>query len=285
MGDNTAFARPGVFAQAMEQLRWLQPDLVLHVGDLIEGHSSDHDELRRQWRAIEAPVAKAGLPFVCAPGNHDVTTAAAREVWLERRGPRYGSFVHKDALFLVLDSERSQPELRPVETGGLYAKIMEAMKTDEDRAMTMVKDMVAKLEAFGDLMAEIDHADYGEEQLAFVRDNLERHRDVRWTFVVTHKPAWKDRNPQFQQIQALLSDRRYTMFAGHTHRFEHQVIDGAEYITMSTTGAIGHKGRPETMDHIMLVTLADKAPVLCNIRLSGLMDASLQTGHGPSLYA
>src|SRR3569833_4783918 len=37
IGDNTGIARPGEFDAAMPQIGWLKPDIILSVGDLIEG--------------------------------------------------------------------------------------------------------------------------------------------------------------------------------------------------------------------------------------------------------
>lgn len=37
LGDRTGGARPGVYEQAGREIDQLQPDFVMHVGDLIEG--------------------------------------------------------------------------------------------------------------------------------------------------------------------------------------------------------------------------------------------------------
>src|SRR5215831_10708800 len=41
IGDRTGVARPGVFAQAMKQIGWLEPDFIIAIGDLIEGYTDD----------------------------------------------------------------------------------------------------------------------------------------------------------------------------------------------------------------------------------------------------
>lgn len=54
------------------QIDWIigyQPDVVFHVGDLVE-----HPDDIEQWRTISEQVARldtAGIPFVSAVGNHD----------------------------------------------------------------------------------------------------------------------------------------------------------------------------------------------------------------------
>ena len=107
---------------------------------------------------------------------------------------------------------------------------------------------------------------------------ISKYPNPRWTFVVLHKPAWKMQSPAFAQIQAMLKGRSYTVFAGHTHYFTHEVFDGADYINMGTLGGIRQRNGPGTMDHAMLVTLTGSGPVFANQRIAGLMDLDGQTG-------
>ncbi len=93
-----------------------------------------------------------------------------------------------------------------------------------------------------------------------------------------HKPAWKMASPAFAKIQAMLGGRNYTVFAGHTHYFTHDVLDGHDLINMATTGGIMQKQGPGTLDHTMLVTMGPNGPFYANTRLSGLMDVTGETG-------
>jgi len=97
--------REGVFAVAMEQLQILRPELVLNVGDLIDGGTEDRDRLTREWNAFDAKVAGMNAPVFYIGGNHDLTNLTMRNFWEERYGARYYHFVYKDVLFLMLDSE------------------------------------------------------------------------------------------------------------------------------------------------------------------------------------
>ena len=49
--DLTGGERAGVFEVAVEQLRLLRPELILSVGDLIEGGTTDRAQLAREWLA------------------------------------------------------------------------------------------------------------------------------------------------------------------------------------------------------------------------------------------
>ena len=140
----------------------------------------------------------------------------------------------------------------------------------------------------------LDTSRFSDKQLAFVRDTLVRHANVRWTFVIMHKPAWKTPTPAFAKIQAMLGSRRYTVFAGHLHYFTHDLLDGRDYINMGMTGGIRHQVGPGALDHAMLVTLGPTGPfyanpagppLYANIRLNGLMDVAGNTGQVRALFA
>jgi len=46
ISDNAGGTRPGVFGRAVEMANLLQPEFVVHVGDLIEGYNDDEDQIR-----------------------------------------------------------------------------------------------------------------------------------------------------------------------------------------------------------------------------------------------
>lgn len=286
IGDRTGLARPGVFEQALQQVRLLQPDFVLSVGDLIEGYSDDRSEIDRQWAEVDQAIAASGLPFIHTPGNHDIDNAATAAAWEHLRGPRHYSFTFKGALFIVLNTE---DELRPMpeNLARRFYAIVAAMKADPQKTQAAMIEHLSQGTGKASEYAALDGMRFGDPQIAFVRDTLKRNPHVRWTFVVMHKPAWKKEFNCFADIQALLHGRPHTVFAGHTHYFTHEVIDGADYINMGTTGGIFPSGSengtplrlgPGMMDHVLLVNLQPEGPAIANLRLSGLMDKAGQTG-------
>jgi 3',5'-cyclic AMP phosphodiesterase CpdA len=281
IGDNTGIAKPGVFDQAMRQIGWLEPDFILSVGDLIEGYSEDRTEIARQWAAIDASIARSGRPFLFAAGNHDVDNAETLDAWRERRGAGYYAFTYKGALFLILNSEDT-PTPMALETAKHFYSLVDLMRTDPDRAEKEAVERIAA-SATGErgehsAYANLEVVNLGDRQLSFARDTLARYPHVHWTFVVVHKPAWKMASESFAKVQAMLKGRPHTVFAGHTHYFTHETIDGADYINMASTGGVRHKNGPGTMDHTMVVTLGPEGPLYANTRLTGLMDVAGETG-------
>lgn len=106
--DRTGGARPGIFETAIDKTNLLRPEFVMSVGDLIEGYTEDRALIDRQWDEFQAFVNRLDMRFYYVPGNHDMATAALAEAWRGRFGPAFYSFVHRDVLFLCLNTEDGQ---------------------------------------------------------------------------------------------------------------------------------------------------------------------------------
>ena len=113
-----------------------------------------------------------------------------------------------------------------------------------------------------------------EEQIAYFKQVIEKHPDVRWTMVFMHHPLWRySHDSNFDQIEALLKDKEYTVFAGHQHRYHHSVQKEKNYYVLATTGGgselLGSSFG--TFDHVTWVTMSDEGPVIANLRLDGIL--------------
>jgi hypothetical protein len=276
IGDNTAYARPGVFDQAMTQVSWLRPDFALTVGDVIEGYSDDRGLIERQWDVAERSIAKLNCPFVYCAGNHDLNNPATVDAWLARRGPTYFSFSYKRALFVVLNTEDPPIPLDP-KSIAVYYSMVDIMSADPDRAMREMNSFVTTPD-IAHAIGITNPVQISDKQVLWVRDILARNPKPQWTFVVMHKPAWKSHDPQFAKIQELLAGRPHTVIGGHTHYFTHETVDGHDYINMATCGGIRARPGPGNIDHVINVTLTPDGPLYANIRLIGLADVTGESG-------
>jgi hypothetical protein len=122
------------------------------------------------------------------------------------------------------------------------------------------------------------------EQQRWFADVLARNEDVRWTFVLLHKPAWvyADDDPAetgWAGIERALGNRKYTVFAGHVHNYARFERNGREYFTLATTGGSSRLRGKEVgeFDHIVWVTMKDSEPVIANLMLDGIEDKNLRT--------
>ena len=97
--------RYGVFEEAVAELEQLQPQFVLSVGDLIDGATYDSELLDKEWTEFDNLVSTLSMPFFYVPGNHDIANAWMETKWKTRLGRPYYYFIHKNALFLCLDTQ------------------------------------------------------------------------------------------------------------------------------------------------------------------------------------
>ena len=263
--------RDGVFDVAMTQVNLLRPELILSVGDLIDGNSEDPVNLNGQWMAFDEKTSKAIAPVFYTGGNHDLTNVIMREVWAERYGERYYHFVYKNVLFLVLDTEDND-EARMQEIFVARAAAIEAFEAGGEAAFEETEYFRMPERSFGMI---------GERQLAYVRAALDENEGARWTFLLMHKPAWKSAaDTGFDRIEAALGERPYTVLNGHLHSYAHATRNGRDYITLGTTGGSQPGTDPMSFDHLMIVTMTDDGPSIANLRLEGILDATGQVPDG-----
>jgi len=110
-------------------------------------------------------------------------------------------------------------------------------------------------------------------QTDFVLKTLKDNSQVRWTFVLMHHPIWTyNTDGRFEEIEASMKDRKFTVIAGHEHHYHQAERNESNYYILSTTGA-GSALRGNyfgEFDHVSWVTMADK-PVMANLRLDGIL--------------
>jgi hypothetical protein len=261
--DLTGGERDRVFEIAIAQLNALRPELIMNVGDLIEGDSGTPEGLAAEWDSFDERARVARAPLFYAGGNHDLTGELLRNVWEERYGRRYYHFVYKDVLFLVLDTEDNTPE-RMQETFELRNTAI-AIYRAEGREAFEQTEYASLPERFSGTV--------GPEQSQYFVDILGHHADARWTFIFMHKPAWTmEGETTFAAVEAALGDRPYTVFSGHRQVYAYEERHGRDYIGLATTGGEQYPEYGRSMDHVTLVTVDDAGVDISNLLLSGILD-------------
>jgi hypothetical protein len=261
--DLTGGEREGIFEVALEQLRLLRPELIVNVGDLIEGGSRDRGQLAREWNSFDERAARAHAPVFYTGGNHDLTNPVMWEVWEQRYGRRYYHFVYKNALFLVMDTE-DNPEEFQQELSRIRGEAMEVVEQEGWGALNDTEYGRSKERVSGRV---------GAAQAAYFRGVIDQNPQVRWTFVLLHKPAWERPGEEyFATVETALTGRPYTVFYGHVHSYLHQQRHGRDYIRLATTGGVQNAAKPMAIDHVTLVTVSERGADIANLRLSGIFD-------------
>lgn len=269
ISDLTGGERPGIFKVAVAQMNQLEPTFVLSVGDLIEGGTKDLAQLEKEWNSFDGRADKLTMPFFHLGGNHDLSNTVMQDFWKQRYGELYYYFLYDDVLFLMLDSEDFDEE-----TGA---------KIDEYRTAAM-KIIYGEIEGDYDTtryahMPERVTGALSKAQIDYFTKVLAMHRDVRWTFVLMHKPLWKrDDNLGLGPLEEVLAERNYTVINGHEHSFAYQQRHQNDYLMLGTTGGYQNPEDQQAFDHLTLVRMADE-PVITHLRLDGILD---KTGHIPA---
>jgi len=107
LGDRTGGADDRQWNSTIRAIVLMEPDLVVSVGDLIEGYC-DSAAAAGQWTAVMEslePLQRFGL--LATPGNHDVWDGASEELWTEVTGwPVEGVVRRLGVDFVIWDTSR-----------------------------------------------------------------------------------------------------------------------------------------------------------------------------------
>ena len=254
-GDRTGGPASGikVLAKAVEDTNLLAPDLVMTVGDLVEGYN-DTTAWMAQAKEYKSVMDKLDCPWFPVAGNHDVYPADSKKPETNNQdnyekvfGPLWYAFEHKDSWFIVLYSDEGNPK-----TG---------KKAFNDQASQQMSP----------------------EQLKWLEQTLDKAKDAKHVFVFLHHPRWIGNNSwlkygsSWDRVHEVLIKHGNVsaVFAGHIHYMRYDgVKDGIEYVTLATVGG-GNSGiAPEAgfLHQFHVVTVRDDRIAMASLPVGGVQD-------------
>lgn len=193
--------------------RW--PDVVLHVGDLVESTGTP-EEIRAAFQKASAILDRLPVPWHLTAGDHDVNPPGWQAASADRS---------REALFQELYGAR-EPAFRE--------RPWYSFDVNGFHFVALYSHQVLRVDPrWGDIfLARIQ-----DDQLAWLQRDLESHRRARAVVVFLHQPLWYHWSG-WKRVHDLL--RRYpvaAVVAGHFHYDQDDgEIDGIRYLVVGTTG-------------------------------------------------
>lgn len=263
ISDLTGGERERIFEVAVEQINHFDPRFILSVGDLIEGGTEDTLQLQKEWEFFDQRANKLEKPFFHLGGNHDLTNPVMKQFWNSRYGPTYYHFVYNEVLFLMLDSEDYE-EKRMLEIYEARAKALKMINGEVEGEYT-------DSEYYH--MEERKTGSIGSTQRVYFEKVLQNHPEVKWTFVLMHKPLWKNGNLlEWNTLEKLLAERRHTVINGHYHSFSYEKKGRNAYLMLGTTGGAQNEKDPNSFDHVTWVKMTNGIPKMSHLRMDGILN-------------
>lgn len=221
-GDRTGGPAEGVavLADAVAETNLLGPDLVLTVGDLVQGYNETPEWLG-QMREFRGIMDRLDCRWFPVAGNHDVywRGEGARPAeehegnYEEHFGPLWYAFRHKTAWFIVLYTDEPDP------------------KTGERN------------------FSKAESQRMSPEQFTWLAETLEHTKGAEHVFLFCHHPRWTEGNygDDWRRVHELLvaAGNVTAVFGGHIHRMRYDPKDGIEYFALATVGGVQSGIAPE----------------------------------------
>lgn len=251
-GDRTGGPKSGlkILKTAVKDTNLLDPDLVMTVGDLINGYNTTKPWLK-QMKEYTGIMSQLKMPWYPVAGNHDVywrgpgRKAGEHDSNYEKHfGPLWYWFPHKDAAFIVLYTDEGNPK-----TGFKNFR--------NPKAIQMSK-----------------------AQLGWLKNTLVKTKKYKHVMVFLHHPRWLTqvyKQNNWNEAHKLLAAAGNVrgVFAGHIHHMLYSgKKDGIEYFALGATGGHISRTMPKVgfLHHFNVVTVRDSGLKVSTLPVGAVID-------------
>jgi len=110
LGDRTGGHTEEIFKDILYEMNAMHYDMIINVGDMIEGYTSDEKLIKKEWDEYFEDIKVLDAPFYYVPGNHDIFNDIMEAEFKKRLGEPNYSFDFARCHFTILDNSRIEYE-------------------------------------------------------------------------------------------------------------------------------------------------------------------------------
>lgn len=98
---------PVAYKRILTEINLINPDLIVHTGDLVFGYGDSEEELKIEYSNVGKLVSTVVPRIYFVPGNHDFQTPLTTKHFIELTGQKrdYFSFDRKAVTFIILNTD------------------------------------------------------------------------------------------------------------------------------------------------------------------------------------
>jgi len=209
-----------IMQQGVTELAAMDPDIVLHVGDMLESVQgvSSFEDYRAFYEQAIGNMGRFDCPWLLAVGDHDVVPPDYRPLSDDRSREAWFMDLMQITLPFLDEKPYYSYDLNGYHFVVLYS--MEYLHTDPRWGSIFLNKI-------------------SDEQLRWLREDLENSKRAKGIVVLVHHPHWYVWQ-NWQPVHDILKQyKTRAVIAGHYHYDQDEgLIDGIRYLVMGSSGGV-----------------------------------------------
>lgn len=244
-GSNDLTKSYSILEKGCNVLRESQPQLILHVGDIVESSYSD-DKIKYDFKIATDYLNSIGVPWYTAAGDHDVNPPGDYT-------PGTTNYSKRNLFLNLLKKEYSKHQ-PPLNISNLYY----SFDFDGYHFICLYsEDSLRTDPRWGNIFMN----KISEDQFNWLKNDLSNSAGRKGSIVFLHQPMWYNVTG-WEKVHNLLKERNVmAVIAGHFHYNQDEGYrDGIRYIVVGSTGGEIKNASENAggLYHVTLLTLTNE---------------------------